>query len=295
MKLHRITATGAFLLLSHLVFAQFADKDPHAYKIYGSEGVEISFDDAVARMSKADVVLFGELHDHPVLHWLQLRTAIALADKKDLVMGGEMWESDNQVIMDEYIAGRVNDKRFEADARLWTNYKTDYKPLLTVAKERGFDFVATNVPRRYAGFVSQYGLDTLLSFPDESKKFMAPLPMPFHMDIPGYSEMLGMMHGGGMGSGMNPQNFAKAQALKDATMAHRILKYRKSGTVFLHFNGDFHSADYGGIFWYLKEYDPEVSALVIKVYSEDTLTYNKDWKGAGDILIVVADDFTRTH
>ncbi len=275
--------------------SQSAVSEPVVYKMYNSDGTNADFTEAINRMASADVVLFGELHDHPVIHWLQLRTAEALAHKITLVMGGEMWETDNQVMLDEYISGRVNDKRFEADARLWPNYKTDYKPLLKLAKEQKIPFIATNVPRRYAGFVSQYGLDTLTSFSAESKAYFAPLPIAFNMDIPGYSEMMEMMHGGGMGTGIDPQNFVKAQALKDATMAERILKNRKKGGAFLHFNGDYHSANYGGIYWYLKNADKKLNVYTVKVYSEANVSFSQEWKNSGDLIIVVPDDFTRTH
>jgi uncharacterized iron-regulated protein len=270
-------------------------REPVVFNLYNSDGSATDFASAINRMATVDIVLFGELHDHPVLHWLQLRTAEALAEKTPIIMGGEMWETDNQILLDEYIAGRVNDKRFEADARLWPNYKTDYKPLLKLAKDRKIPFIATNVPRRYAGFVSQYGLDTLTSFNAESKAYFAPLPIAFSMDIPGYGEMMEMMHGGGMGPGMNAENFVKAQALKDATMANRILKYRNKGHVFLHFNGDYHSANYGGIYWYLKNADKKLNIYTIKVYSENEISFNPEWKNSGDLIIVVPEDFTRTH
>ncbi len=276
-------------------FAQPTESNPVAYVMYFDDGVKANFDETIVQMLASDVVLFGELHDHPVIHWLQLRTAQALAKSTKLVMGGEMFETDNQVIIDEYLSGRANDKRFEADARLWPNYKTDYKPLLKLALIHDIPFIGTNIPRRYAGFVSQHGLDTLGSFEGDSKEYFAPLPISFSMDTPGYMEMMEMMHDGGMGMGMNPENFVKAQAIKDATMAHCILKNRDRGRLFLHFNGDYHSANDGGIYWYLKQADPTLRVYTIKVYSEDELDYNSEWKGSGDLIIVVPDDFTRTH
>jgi uncharacterized iron-regulated protein len=268
--------------------------DPEVYRWYTAKGERIDYDMALRRIEAAEVILFGELHDHPVIHWLQLRTAKALVDAGGLVLGGEMFEADNQIQLDEYCAGLLNDKRFEADTRLWPNYKTDYRPLVQLARSKGLRFIATNVPRRYAGMVSQLGLDTLSGLSDDAKALMAPLPMAFSMDTPGYREMLGMMHGGA-GMGMNPDNFVKAQALKDATMAHFILKNLRTGARFLHFNGDYHSASYGGIYWYLKQAKPSLNVLTVKVFSEDDLSFQPDWASTGDLILVVADDFTRTH
>jgi uncharacterized iron-regulated protein len=45
---------------------------------------------------------------------------------------------------------KLDQKQLDSTARLWKNYKTDYKPLVDFAKENYFDFIATNMPRRYA-------------------------------------------------------------------------------------------------------------------------------------------------
>lgn len=75
------------------------------------------------------------------------------------------------------------------------------------------------------------------------------LPYPsIHCDstLPGYVKMIEMMggHGG--------ENLPKAQALKDATMAHNILENHIQGSLFIHYQWKLHSDDYEGIYWYLK-------------------------------------------
>ena len=66
-----------------------------------------------------------------------------------------MFETDNQLIIDEYFSDLIKESSFESEVRLWKNYATDYKPLLNFAKQNGLKFVASNIPRRYAsaGFV----------------------------------------------------------------------------------------------------------------------------------------------
>jgi hypothetical protein len=58
-------------------------------------------------------------------------------------------------------------------------------------------------------------------------------------------------------------NLPKAQALKDATMAHFIQKNYEIGHTFIHFNGSYHSDIYQGILWYLKQSKPELSYITI--------------------------------
>ena len=76
------------------------------------------------------------------------------ADKqKQLIIGAEMFERDQAEIMKNYLNGSLDEKEFEKQMRLWNNYKTDYKPLLNFAKEHKINYVATNVPRRYASLL----------------------------------------------------------------------------------------------------------------------------------------------
>lgn len=281
-------------LLTHLPIAAQQHMDDEVYAFYSKEGERLKFAEAMATLAESDVVLFGELHNDALIHWLQLRTVKALAQKHSLTLGGEMFESDGQVILDEYLDGMMSDKVFEDQIRLWSNYKTDYKPLVEFAKSENIPFVATNVPRRYASLVSRHGLDTLAQLPHASKVFLPKLPIPFSFETPGYEDMRGMM-AGGHGMPFEPDNFVKAQAIKDAAMAENILRFVENDRLFVHFNGDFHSANFGGIYWYMATYQPDVKVKTLKVFSAPSLDFQNEWKGTGDVILVVPQDFTKTH
>lgn len=283
------------ILLGFTAAAQDTSGDLQAYQFFSPSGEKISFSAAIDLMAEHEVVLFGEHHDHAMIHWLQLKTAQALSEKKPLVMGGEIFETDNQLLLDEYIAGLVNDKRFEAEVKLWPNYVTDYKPLLQFARERGYPFIGTNVPRRYAALVSQQGLDTLSRLSPEAQALLPALPIAFSMETPGYPEMMEMMRGGGMGQNFDPENFVKAQAIKDATMASRILESSKAKSIFLHINGDYHSADFGGIYWYMKKAQKNLKICTVKIVTADEFNFQSEWEGSGSLILLVPEDFTRTH
>lgn len=283
------------VLLSAFTFTLTAlsAQELEVFSLYDKAGSALTFAEATDRMADADVVLFGEFHDHALIHWIQLRTAMALSEKTDLVMGGEMFESDNQILLDEYLAGLMTDKVFEDQARLWPNYKTDYKPLVEFAKANGISFAATNVPRRYASLTAREGADTLAHLPAASKVFLPRLPLEVSLETPGYSAMMEMMSG--HGARFSADNFVAAQALKDAAMAEGILRNLGDEQTFLHFNGDFHSADYGGIYWYLKQSEPDLNIVTVKIFSESTLEFDESRKDTGDIILTVPADFTKTH
>lgn len=286
MKENKIIGTAIALLIGFVNFGQ--NKMP--YQLYTKEGKKTTYDKLLKAAEKNEVVLFGEYHDNSIVHWLQLEFTKDLAQKKSLVLGAEMIEADNQKQLDQYLKGEINQKQLDSTARLWNNYKTDYKPLVDFAKEKNVRFIATNVPRRYASMVFKKDFAGLDELTTEEKSWMAPLPIPFDINLPGYKSMLEMM-GGHAGEKM-----PKAQALKDATMAHFILENFNSGTIFVHYNGTYHSDNFEGISWYLKKRQPTLKILTIAtVEQEDISKLEKENYTKADFILVVDKDVTKTY
>lgn len=260
------------------------------YQLYNQNGKRSDYGALLKAAGKADVVFFGELHDNPVVHWLQLELTKDLAARKQLILGAEMFEADNQEVLDKYLAGDVSQKGLDTLARLWPNYKTDYKPLVDLAKEKHFKFIATNIPRRYASMVYKKGLESLQSLPNPEKAWIAPQPIAYDGGLPGYNAMLEMAggHGG--------DNLPKAQAVKDATMAWFISKNLMDGTVFVHFNGSYHSDNREGILWYLKRLNPGLKIVTIASAEQADVTIpSKENIGKGDFILIVDEDMAKTH
>ncbi|HRF19088.1 MAG TPA: ChaN family lipoprotein, partial [Chitinophagaceae bacterium] len=233
---------------------------------------------------------FGEYHNNAIAHWLQLEVTKDLKQSRNLVLGAEMFEADNQEPLDLYLQGKLSAKGLDSNARLWKNYPTDYAPLVNFAKENKLEFAATNIPRKFASLVSKGGFEKLDSLSTKEKSWIAPLPIAYDAELPGYKKMLEMMggHGG--------PNLPKAQAIKDATMAHFILQYYKSGSLFIHYNGAYHSDNYEGILWYLKRQRPELRYATISTVSQkDIHSLEAVNKGKADFIICVDEDMTNTY
>lgn len=280
------TIVTLFLLVSCFMFAQ--DKQP--YQLYNKDGKKTTYKKLLKAAGDTEVVLFGEHHDNALVHWLQLELTKDLAEKKNLVLGAEMIEADNQDELNQYLKGQIDQKAFDTLARLWNNHKTDYKPLVDFAKERKFPFIATNIPRRYASMVYKKGFEALDSLSDEEKTWMAPLPVAYDASLPGYLKMLEMMggHGG--------DNLPKAQAVKDATMAHFIAQNLKPDTVFVHYNGTYHSDFFEGINWYLKKAKPGIKIVTIAAVSQkDIEKLEEEHLKKADFILVVDEDMTKTY
>lgn len=284
---------SVILLMLFFVFSGFKTKKP-AYLLFNANGKKVKYEKVLEEIKDADIVLFGELHNNAIAHWLQLELTKDLFKQKDtnLVLGAEMFESDNQLIVDEYFRGLISQGRFEAEARLWNNYKTDYKPLVEFARKNNLRFVATNIPRRYASLVNSKGFEGLDELSDEAKAFLPPLPVLYDPELPAYKSMLNME---GMGGHVN-ENFPKAQAIKDATMAHFILKNWSPGILLLHYHGAYHSDNFESIYWYLKQHNPALNVVTISTVSqEDISELTEENSGKADFIICVDEDMTNTY
>jgi len=287
-----------FLFIAGFAFLAMAmQSDLPAYKLFNAKGKEANFKKLVKDAADADIVLFGELHNNPISHWMQLELTKALFAEKgsNLILGAEMFETDNQLLMDEYLSGKVKGKNFEDEAKLWKNYKTDYKPLVEFAKENELTFIASNVPRRYASLVNKDGFEGLDSLSDNAKTLLPDLPVAYDPELPGYKSMMDMMAGMGGSHEPNP-NLPKAQAIKDATMANSILKYFESGKLIIHYNGAYHSNNYEGIMWYLQQKYPDLKILTItSVEQENVEGLEDENSGLADYTICIPSDMTKTY
>jgi uncharacterized iron-regulated protein len=280
-----------FLLLALVVLATTVQaQDKQGFQLYTKAGKKTTYDKLLKASANADVLFFGEQHDNSLVHWLQLELTKDLAEKKPLVLGAEMIEADNQKQLNQYLAGQINQKAFDTLARLWPNHKTDYKPLVDFAKEKQFLFIATNVPRRYASLVYKQGFGALDKLTADEKAFIAPLPIAYDPELPGYKDMLAMA------SGHGGENLPKAQAIKDATMGYFIAKNLRPGTLFIHYNGSYHSDGFEGINWYLKKDKPNVKIVTIaSVTQKDIDTLDTKFLNKADFILVVDEDVTKTY
>ena len=278
-----------FLLFTSFSIVVMSQNKP-AYKLYNAKGSKVSYKSMLKKMSKADVVLFGEHHNNPIVHWLQYETTVDLNKLRKLVLGAEMIEADNQSQLNDYLASKIDQKAFDTVARLWKNYNTDYKPLVDFAKDNKLKFIAANIPRRYASEVFKGGFEALEKLPSEEKSWIAPLPIKYDANLPGYVKMKAMMggHGG--------DNLPKAQAIKDATMAYFILKNLDDGELFIHYNGSYHSDDYEGINWYLKQEKPNLKIITVSVVEQENIKkLDKESKLKADFIIVIPPTMTKTY
>jgi len=266
--------------------------DKKSYKIFNQKGKCSSYSKILKEVENSDIVLVGELHNNPINHWLQLELTkdIYIKKNENIVLGAEMFEADDQITINEYLGGHHSYSTFEKEVKVWPNNKTDYQPLLDFAMSNQLSFIATNIPRRYANIVYKKGFGGLNNISEDAKKWIAPEPIEYDAKLPGYKRIVEMSggHGG--------ENLPKAQAIKDATMAYFILKNWKKEQTFIHYNGTYHSDNFEGIVWYLKQANPGLNILTISSVEQEKIdSLAEENIGIANFVICTPESMTKTH
>ncbi len=279
MKTKKLTLLCA-LLLSQVAMSP-AQPDSTLYRIYDTHlGREITLHDLANALHRADVVFFGEEHNDSVAHVLQFELLKAMNEQyTNVALSMEMFVSDDQLVLDEYLSGLITERNLSKDAVLWNNYK-DYRPLVEYAKEHQLYVLAANAPSRYTNRVTREGLESLNALDKSAKRILAPLPID---TLTGayYDKFAGLMGGH---EGMGNLKIYQSQNLWDATMAHRISKLARKKTIkkILHLNGRFHSDEKLGTVAQLRKYAPRLSVANISCFSHESFT-KPDWSTFGHL------------
>jgi uncharacterized iron-regulated protein len=281
------------LILSFNLFAQNINS---TFKIYDVKKQKlVSIDNVVTDMGKNDVLFFGEDHNDSIGHYLEAELFKRIAEKypNQAALTLEMFQTDTQPILNEYLSGLISEKNFIKEGRAWPNYK-DYRPLIEYAKTNHLDVIGANAATRYSNAVTKNGLDALKSFPKTSLAFLPPIPIDTatgrYNDK--FTETLG-------GHSMGGMKVYQTQNFWDATMAWSIAKYAKAnrGKKILQLNGRFHSDEKLGTLAKLQKYSPKLRILNISSFSDESFN-NPDWakfSKLGDYIIITDPNVKRSY
>lgn len=264
-----------------------------AYTLFDKQGKKVSFDKFLQGLEGADIILFGEIHDNSLCHWLQLQVLknLEAVKKGKIVVGGEFFEADDQIIIDEYLKGYFSLTNFKDEAKTWNNFEQAYLPIIQFSKENRLPFIATNIPRRYASIVAKKGIDSLQLLQREAFKWIVPLPFKIDKNLPGYKQLA---ESSTQGHGFSLPFMVEAQAIKDATMAH-FINLKRSDKIFFHINGSYHSDGYEGIYWYLKRINPSLKIITVSSKEQKNLSVlEKEHFNIADYIICFPEDMIRT-
>lgn len=263
-------------------------QDSLHYKIYNTRTQKTAtIANIINSLDKADVLFFGEEHNDSIGHKIEylLLQKIAARYPAKTALSMEMFETDCQNVLNEYLQGLIREKNFTTDARAWPNYD-DYRPLIEFAKDNKLPVVAANAPGRYTNMVNRLGLGSLNQLNSTGKTYLPPLPIDTATGA--YYEKFKDIMGGH--ASMPGMEMYQAQNLWDATMGWSIARFLKdhNGYKVLQLNGGFHSEEKLGAPAQLLHYDPKARIINIATYSGEDIN-NPDWSKyskMGDFIIL---------
>lgn len=304
MNYFRFFTLCAFIIVNWTLTAQLTEQNFRIYSVKLAK--EVSISDIINDMNTNDVLFYGEEHNDSVTHYLEHKIfeALYLKFSSNTVLSMEMFERDVQPVMNEYLTSEIREKNFKKDARVWSNYK-DYRPMVEFCKLNKLDLICANAAGRYSNLAGRKGQKGLITLPDESKKYFAPLPYDTASGKY-YEKLVGLFDDGNSknkkqstNTPSEPFSLVLAQSLWDATMAFSIAEYHKthSSKKIFQVNGRFHSDEYFAVVTQLKKYNPAIKFLVISSGSDKKFP-DIDWKKhehLGDYIIITDPKVPKTY
>jgi len=169
------------------------------------------------------LVYVGELHDNPASHRLQVEILKALqaSHPGKVALGMEMFNNEQQVALDRWVAGELSEKEFLRESRWFENWKTDfelYRELLEFARDQQIPVIGLNIPRALGRKVSMTPLDQL----DPEVKEQLP---EMDMSDPYQRQMIEEIFGAHAAGGSMVDSFFRRQTLWDEAMAEAVANY----------------------------------------------------------------------
>ena len=238
----------------------------------------VSVTAAAEALSAYDVIVLGEMHEHPGNHAAQMALYRALEERAGPVdLSMEQFERDTQPTIDEYLANKIGEASLRRRARAWDNYKENYRPLVEYAKAHKRTVIAANPPTDIVRCIGQEGLAVLDKFAPEKRALVAANIATG--DGAYRDKFMGFAtgttgHGGGTKEAPSDSAIRgyAAQASRDDTMAESIVRHLAAhpGHKVAHLTGHFHAEGFLGTVERIKSRNPALKVAVVNPVAGDT-------------------------
>ena len=133
--------------------------------ISGAQSSAVSFEALLEDIQNSRVIYVGETHTSPEDHRVQLEVIQALWQKfPDLTVGMEMFDHSYQEVLDQWSAGKLEEKEFLQKVHWYVNWGFDfalYRDILNFIKENRLRLVGLNVPNYIPPRIREGGVENL--------------------------------------------------------------------------------------------------------------------------------------
>jgi uncharacterized iron-regulated protein len=185
-------------------------------------GIKVSAEQMHAAITDARIVFVGETHDNPAAHRLELQILKAMAERYPgkLSLGLEMFNTDQQEVLDQWVSGVLSEKDFLKSSLWYDNWRMDYayyRDILNYAREQRIPVIGLNATREMVKTVGMKPIDDLeAETRDQLPEFDLEDPYQKAMTAAIYADH-------GQGTTML-EGFLRIQTLWDETMAENIVR-----------------------------------------------------------------------
>ncbi|MFP2768462.1 ChaN family lipoprotein [Oceanisphaera sp. KMM 10153] len=144
------------------------------YRLYDPTGQALSIAQTARQLDTADVIMVGELHGHPGIHRFQAELlARLLRQPRPLALAMEQFSRDHQATLNAYLAGKLGEDAFIEQSHAWPGYRSDYRPLVELARQAQIPVLAANAPRHLVRCIASKGPAYLDQLPAEQRGWVA--------------------------------------------------------------------------------------------------------------------------
>ena len=184
---------------------------------------ELLLADTISELKNNRIILVGEHHTDQNHHFAQLNVIQALHEAgAQVAIGLEMFRSDSQQALDQWIAGNIGEAEFQKIYYdNWTYSWSVYQIIFEYAKKEKIPMIGLNVPRDITRQVSRQGFNSLS---EEQKGKLADVSCRVDKEYMDYIKKAFGDHGHGQ---LNFTYFCEAQLVWDSAMALHTLAYLK--------------------------------------------------------------------
>jgi uncharacterized iron-regulated protein len=260
---------------------------PTSALYHGATGEPAELGPVLASWRDADVIVFGELHGHPVGAEMQMTILETMAAQgHPVALAMEFFERDTQATLDAYLAGDLDEETFVKEARQNKAYPKTHRPLVEFCKTMGFPVVAANAPRKLVSAYRKTEDDYDTFREGLSEEEQASLPRETSVIEDDYHARFMKL----MGPKRGP-SFFRSQSLWDDAMAEAVADFRDEhpDTRVLFIVGGFHIQNgLGTITKYkLRRPGDGIRTVVMSMDSEAHLPFDEEETGSGDLVVNV--------
>ena len=184
---------------------------------------KLSFPAFMDELDQNRVIFVGEIHDRYDHHLTQLAILQALHHKNPrLAIGVEWFQQSFQPVINEFLAGKIDEKELLRRTEYFDRWRYDYRmlrPILEYAKANHLPVMALNAPSELTRKISKGGLQALT--PQER----AQLPTTINPPDEAYRSRLEKVFAQHANGQSQFDNFMLVQRVWDETMAQNINRF----------------------------------------------------------------------